>query len=126
MSARTGALIPLDSSGPYRGEAGGGVAVPYGQLPSVTISFNLRRASRSARPSTRNPEGDAGARRSRLDLHQIPGHGAGVPGLARTGMPFLLFAAVLVVYILLGILYESFIHPLTILSGIPRRASARC
>src|SRR5579863_4593472 len=38
------------------------------------------------------------------------------------GMGFLLLGAILVVYIILGILYESFIHPLTILSGLPSAA----
>jgi multidrug efflux pump subunit AcrB len=38
----------------------------------------------------------------------------------------LLIIAIMVVYIVLGILYESYIHPITILSGLPRRASARC
>ena len=39
---------------------------------------------------------------------------------------FLLLAAVLTMYIVLGVLYESFIHPITILSTCPRQASARC
>jgi len=42
------------------------------------------------------------------------------------GLGWLLLMAIVVIYIVLGILYESFIHPLTILSGCPRRASARC
>ena len=43
------------------------------------------------------------------------------------GLGMLLLVAVLVIYIVLGILYESFIHPLTILSGLPvGRRSARC
>jgi multidrug efflux pump subunit AcrB len=40
--------------------------------------------------------------------------------------PFLLLAAVVVIYIVLGVLYESYIHPITILSSLPSRASARC
>jgi HAE1 family hydrophobic/amphiphilic exporter-1 len=42
------------------------------------------------------------------------------------GMGVLLLIAVLVIYIVLGVLYESFVHPLTILSGLPARAWARC
>ena len=41
-------------------------------------------------------------------------------------MPLLVMAAILVIYILMGMLYESFIHPITILSALPRQASARC
>ena len=49
---------------------------------------------------------------------QLPGRGEGVPIVAaRHGV--LLVMAILVIYIVLGILYESFIHPLTILSGLP-------
>ncbi len=59
------------------------------------------------------------------DRRRIPGHGAGVPGVA-TSTPLLVAAAILVVYIVLGILYESYIHPITILSGLPSAASARC
>ena len=42
-----------------------------------------------------------------------------------TGMGLLLLAAILVIYIILGILYESFIHPLTILSGLPSAGVGR-
>ena len=42
------------------------------------------------------------------------------------GLGLLLLMAILVIYIVLGILYESFIHPLTILSGLPSAGSARC
>ena len=48
----------------------------------------------------------------------IPRNGSGIPTVVH-GMGLLLVAAVLVIYIILGILYESFIHPITILSGLP-------
>lgn len=88
-----------------------------GQLPAVTLSFNLRpgvslsdavsevdRLARETLPTsiTTSFQGTAQAFESSL-----------------TGLGVLLIMAVLVIYIVLGILYESFIHPLTILSGLP-------
>jgi HAE1 family hydrophobic/amphiphilic exporter-1 len=88
-----------------------------GQLPSVTISFNLgagislgdavsrvEEVSRDVLPATISTsfQGAAAAFQSSLK-----------------GMGVLLAMAILVIYLVLGILYESFIHPLTILSGLP-------
>src|SRR5205085_614893 len=88
-----------------------------GQLPAVTISFNLRpgvslgdavgavgRAAREMLPATVSTsfQGTAQAFESSI-----------------SGLGLLLLMAILVIYVVLGILYESFIHPLTILSGIP-------
>ena len=93
-----------------------------GQLPAVTLSFNL-------------PEGvalsDAVIEIQRIrDEIGVPASVVGTfQGTARAfqesqrGMGFLLIGGILVVYIVLGILYESFIHPLTILSGLPAAAT---
>jgi Cation/multidrug efflux pump len=89
-----------------------------GQFPSVTLSFNLA------------PGASIGAVRTKITqmvdgLHLPPGVHAGFGGSAgafaetiRT-MPVLLLAALAAVYIVLGILYESFRHPLTVLSTLP-------
>ena len=89
----------------------------YGQLPAITVSFNLQpgvslgdavdrveQAARETLPGTIRTmfQGTAAAFQSSL-----------------TGMGMLLLMAILVIYMVLGILYESFIHPLTILSGLP-------
>ncbi|HEY3352711.1 MAG TPA: efflux RND transporter permease subunit [Polyangia bacterium] len=88
-----------------------------GQLPSVTISFNLR-------PGT--SIGDAVAAVTRLARANVPPTiAASFQGQAQAfqssfkGLGLLLVLAVVVIYIILGILYESFVHPLTILSGLP-------
>jgi HAE1 family hydrophobic/amphiphilic exporter-1 len=88
-----------------------------GQLPAVTISFNLL-------PGV--ALGDAVDRVEDVAHENLP---AGVTttfqGVAAafrssfSGMGFLVIMAILVIYMVLGILYESFIHPLTILSGLP-------
>jgi HAE1 family hydrophobic/amphiphilic exporter-1 len=92
-----------------------------GQLPSVTISFNLP------------PGVSLGAAIGRLKALEreirLPATiSTSLQGTAQAferstqGLGILLVMAILVVYIVLGILYESFIHPLTILSGLPSAA----
>jgi HAE1 family hydrophobic/amphiphilic exporter-1 len=88
-----------------------------GQLPSVTISFNLK-------PGV--ALGDAVAQVEDVARNTLPATiSTTFQGVAAAfqsslkGMGFLLVAAILVIYMVLGILYESFIHPLTILSGLP-------
>ena len=92
-----------------------------GQLPSVTISFNLSEgvALGDAVDRVRVAEREMGMPAS------INGYFQGTAQAFQDslqGMGILLLVAVLVIYIVLGILYESFIHPLTILSGLPSAA----
>ncbi|MDB5559394.1 MAG: efflux transporter permease subunit [Enterovirga sp.] len=88
------------------------------QLPSVTLSFNLT-------PGVALSQAVAGIDAASRELGvpvQIQTSFQGTAQLfqqALANQGLLLFAAVLVIYIILGILYESFIHPLTILSGLP-------
>jgi HAE1 family hydrophobic/amphiphilic exporter-1 len=88
-----------------------------GQLPSVTISFNLR-------PGV--ALGDAVARVEQVARETLPGTVTGsFQGTAQAfqdsmkGLGIVLVLAIFVIYVVLGILYESFIHPITILSGLP-------
>jgi hydrophobic/amphiphilic exporter-1 (mainly G- bacteria), HAE1 family len=112
-----GKLVPLDSVTTPRNTAGPLQVTHYGQLPSVTISFNtapgvslgdavdrVQQAAQEVLPPTVRTifQGTAAAFQSSL-----------------TGMGLLLMMAIIVIYMVLGILYESFIHPLTILSGLP-------
>jgi HAE1 family hydrophobic/amphiphilic exporter-1 len=113
-----GRLIPLESVTTLVRRVGPLTVNHTGQLPSVTISFNLR-------PGV--ALGDAVDRITKLvgDLHLPASLTTNFQGTAQEfqkslkGMWILLFMAILVIYIVLGILYESFIHPLTILSGLP-------
>ena len=52
------------------------------------------------------------------DHDRFPGHGQGLPGSLKN-LTLLLIIAIAVVYIVLGVLYESYVHPMTILSGLP-------
>ena len=117
-AAATGtALIPL-SAVAYLKESVGPLSVNHsGQLPSVTISFNLK-------PGV--ALGNAVEKVNRLARETLPATiSTSFQGTAREfessirSLWFLLAMAILVVYLILGILYESFIHPLTILSGLP-------
>ncbi len=123
VRSSNGRLVPLNTITTTRPTVGPLTVTHLGQLPSVTISFNLAPgvalgeavdrvesvASETLPDSIRTSfQGVAAAFQSSL-----------------TGMGLLLVVAVLVIYMVLGILYESFIHPLTILSGLPRRAWGR-
>jgi HAE1 family hydrophobic/amphiphilic exporter-1 len=113
-----GRLIPLESVTTLVRRIGPLTVNHTGQLPSVTISFNLR-------PGV--ALGDAVKRINKLveELHLPTSLTTNYQGTAEEfqksmkGMWVLLFMAILVIYIVLGVLYESFIHPLTILSGLP-------
>ncbi|HEY2444233.1 MAG TPA: efflux RND transporter permease subunit [Rhizomicrobium sp.] len=91
------------------------------QLPSVTVSFNLA-------PGTALSDAVTAINRLQRQLGVPAGLQGTFQGTAQafqsstSNMGILLLAALFVVYIVLGILYESFIHPLTILSGLPSAA----
>jgi HAE1 family hydrophobic/amphiphilic exporter-1 len=118
LKSSSGALVPLDtlvtvtrSSAP--------VAINHsGQLPSVTVSFGLAPGVsigtaiddiHALEQQIRLPDGITSTFEGTAQAFQSSMQGIGL----------LFVMAVLVVYIILGILYESFIHPLTILSGLP-------
>jgi HAE1 family hydrophobic/amphiphilic exporter-1 len=110
-------LVPLSSIVGVRQQAGPQSVNHAGQLPSVTISFNLR-------PGV--ALGDAVAGVQELARTSLP---AGISGTfqgtaqafeeSMRGLGWILVLAIFIIYVVLGILYESFVHPLTILSGLP-------
>jgi len=117
IRAPSGALVPLSSVATVTPAVGPLSVNHSGQLPSVTLSFNLAAGASL---------GDAVAEVQRLARQTLPATiTTGFSGTAQAfqasqqGLAFLLLLAVLVIYIVLGILYESFIHPITILTGLP-------
>ena len=90
-----------------------------GQFPVVTVSFNLA----PGRVARRGGRGDRAARSRELGLPASIR--AGFQGTAQAfqaslaNTPLLILAALVTVYIVLGVLYESYIHPITILSTLP-------
>jgi len=117
VRSSSGQLVPLAAVARL-GESVGPLTVTHaGQLPSVTLSFNLA-------PGT--ALGDALDEVNAVAARILPATvTTGLQGTAQAfqaslaGLWLLLLAAVVVIYIVLGILYESFVHPLTILSGLP-------
>jgi HAE1 family hydrophobic/amphiphilic exporter-1 len=117
VRSSSGVLVPLSAVVTMAPGVGPLLVNHLGQLPSVTVSFNLQpgvslgqavaavdKVARATLPAsiTTSFQGTAQAFQASLQ-----------------GMGILLLMAILVIYLVLGILYESFIHPLTILSGLP-------
>jgi HAE1 family hydrophobic/amphiphilic exporter-1 len=117
IRSASGQLVPLNAVANLSRGIGPLSVNHLGQLPSVTISFNLR-------PGV--ALGDAVSSVNKLAHITLPATiSTSFQGAAQAfqtsmqGLGLLLIMAILVIYIILGILYESFIHPLTILSGLP-------
>ncbi len=117
VGSDTGSLVPVTAVAKLS-EGYGPLSINHcGQLPSVTLSFNLK-------PGTSLGEALAGVEAAAKDLIP-PTVTTSFQGAAQAfqsslkGMGVLLVLAIVVIYIVLGILYESFFHPLTILSSLP-------
>ncbi|SDP78811.1 efflux RND transporter permease subunit [Phyllobacterium sp. OV277] len=121
-STTTNKLIPLSAFAHVERRAGLLAVSQLSQLPAVTISFNL-------------PQGVALGRaveeinKIKTELNVPDSIGSTFTGTAKvfqqalSNQGLLIGAAILTIYIVLGILYESFIHPLTILTGLPAAAA---
>ncbi|MBK9064798.1 MAG: efflux RND transporter permease subunit [Acidobacteria bacterium] len=112
-----GTLVPLSSVARFD-ESAGPLAVNHlGQVPSSTLSFNVK-------PGVALGDATSRVRKAADEILPltIPASFQGTAQVFQSsvgGLAFLLVIAILVIYLVLGILYESFIHPLTILSGLP-------
>lgn len=117
LRTTAGVLIPLDTIATMDLSTGPLLVNHQGQFPSVTISFNLAPGASL---------GDAVDAIGKVAKEVVPASvSVGFQGTAQAfeesfgNMWVLLLLAVVVIYMVLGILYESFIHPITILSGLP-------
>jgi HAE1 family hydrophobic/amphiphilic exporter-1 len=110
-------LVPLDAVAKLTSGLGPLTVSHVGQLPSVTISFNLK-------PGV--AIGDATTEINQIARNMLPetitvsfqGQAQAFQS-SNAGLGLLLIVAILVIYMVLGILYESFIHPITILTALP-------
>jgi HAE1 family hydrophobic/amphiphilic exporter-1 len=116
----TGPVIPLDTLAHAKQVIGPQTVSHFGQLPAVTLSFGLAPGASL---------GDVLGGVQKVATTTLPeGVSGQFQGAARafesslSNLAVLLVIAIMVVYIVLGILYESYIHPLTILSGLPSAA----
>ncbi len=120
LTVKTGAgnSVPLDVVAHVDEKPAALTVSHLAQLPAVTLSFNLA-------PGRALSEAVDGIQKASAEIGMPSSITASFQGSAQlfqaavANQGLLLFAAVLVIYIVLGILYESFIHPLTILSGLP-------
>ena len=117
VRSNSGRLIPLESVARLKTNVGPFQVNHFGQLPSVNISFNL---------APQLALGDAVTRIQAVAAETIPATvSLTFQGAAQAfqdslrGLGLVLLMAIAVIYIVLGVLYESFTHPLTILSGLP-------
>ncbi len=117
VRSKAGTLVPLNAVAKLTNTYGPLSVNHLGQLPAVTMSFNLKQGmaigqavneiddlARQALPPTISTSFQGNAQAFQASL---------------TGLGMLLVMAILVIYLVLGILYESLIHPITILSGLP-------
>lgn len=120
VRSSSGALVPLSEISHIRRTFGPLQVNHSGQLPSVTISFNTKPGV-ALSAATESVERLA----AKMVPPDVPARFEGTVEAFKssiTSLLFLLLAAIAVIYLILGILYESFIHPLTILAGLPSAA----
>jgi len=118
VRASDGKLIPLDSIVHFAPSATPLAVNHQGQFPAVTISFNLLPGTSlgQATQLIEQAERDMGLP---VSIHGSFAGTAQVFQASLASQPYLIAAAIIAVYIVLGILYESIIHPITILSTLP-------
>lgn len=118
VRSNTGKLVSIDTVARISRSTQALTISHQGQLPSVTLSFNLL-------PGVSLGEAVNEIRKMEREIRLPASLTTSLQGTAQafesslTGLGGLLLIAILVVYLMLGILYESYIHPLTILSGLP-------
>jgi HAE1 family hydrophobic/amphiphilic exporter-1 len=121
VRSNTGALVPLSSFTTVTRTVGATAINHVGQLQAVTVSFNLAAGAALGEATTRI---DAASKTIGLPSSIISRFGgdAAVFKDSQGNQLILVIAALLVIYVLLGVLYESYIHPITILAGLPSAA----
>src|SRR3569623_1814649 len=121
LRGKNGARVPLSAIATVERTVGPTAVNHQGQLQAITIAFNLA------------PDTPLGVATNKLDSfsHELKlpptiitsyGGDAAVFQDSQGSQAILLITALLVIYVLLGVLYESYIHPLTILAGLPSAA----
>jgi multidrug efflux pump len=118
VRSATGTQVPLDTFTHFEPSTTALAVNHQGQFPVVTLSFNLA-------PGAALGDAVKAIEQAKRDLGMPVSIQAGFQGTAQafqaslSGEPLLILAALVTVYIVLGVLYESYIHPITILSTLP-------
>ena len=118
IRSANGRLVPLDEVATVERTVGPLSVNHFGQIPAATISFNLQSGSSLGEAAERVNEA---VRELRMPASLTTSFQGTVKEFQESfqNLTILLVVAILVIYIVLGILYESFVHPITILSGLP-------
>ena len=117
-SSTTSNAVPLSAFAHFENTTEPLAITHQGQFPAITVSFNLA-------PDAALGNAITAINKAQQDMHMPPSLQAGFQGTAASftnslaNEPLLILAALVTVYIVLGVLYESFIHPITILSTLP-------
>ena len=117
----TGALVPLSSFTTVERTVGPTSINHVGQLQAVTVSFNLAPGT-ALGDATKKIDSIREEIRMPSSIITTYGGDAAVFKNSQGSQAILIISALLVIYVLLGVLYESFVHPLTILAGLPSAA----
>lgn len=121
LRSKNGTLVPLSSIASMEREVGPIAINHAGQLEATTISFNLAPGAALGDASARIDQFKRELNLPGSILTSYAGDAAAFQS-SQASQVVLIVAALLVIYVLLGVLYESYIHPLTILSGLPSAA----
>jgi multidrug efflux pump len=117
-SSAMSSAVPLSAFSHFENTREPLVITHQGQFPAITASFNLA-------PNAALGTAISAINKAQQDMHMPPSLQAGFQGTAASftnslaNEPLLILAALVTVYIVLGVLYESFVHPITILSTLP-------
>ena len=122
LRGKSAELIPLSSFASVQRTVGPTAVNHQGQLQAITLSFNLA-PNVPLGDATKRLEGFVAELKLPATIITSYGGDAAVFQSSQGGQTVLLIAAILVIYVLLGVLYESYIHPLTILAGLPSAAA---
>jgi HAE1 family hydrophobic/amphiphilic exporter-1 len=121
VRSSTGTLVPLSAFATVTRSVGPTSINHAGQLQAVTVSFNLAPGSALGDATTKIEQAREAIRMPASIITSYGGDAA-VFKSSQGSQAILIVAALLVIYVLLGVLYESYIHPLTILAGLPSAA----
>jgi multidrug efflux pump len=118
VKSSTGQAVPLSAFATVQTRTAPLTIIHQGQFPAVTLSFNLRPGASlgGAVQAIQNTEKEIGLPDTVVTT--FSGSAAEFRSSLKSE-PFLILAAIIVIYIVLGVLYESYIHPITILSSLP-------
>ncbi|MGD0902345.1 MAG: efflux RND transporter permease subunit, partial [Terracidiphilus sp.] len=118
LKSSTGAMVPLSAIARYESQRTSLAVNHQGQYPAITLTFNLA-------PNVALGDAVAALEKVQAEMNMPPSIHPTFQGTTQAykdsvqNEPYLILAALVAVYIVLGILYESLIHPLTILSTLP-------